>query len=235
MAAVALVLSGTGPLRAATREPDRYTRLIARADAVALGRVLDAGVREVRVPGERDLASQYVGARVAIDRWLVGPDTAGTIEVQLGGSGWHAQQLQASAQDPQSRVILYLRYYDRNGVDEWCFVGDPVWPDGKRGRAGYEILPLEVASKRVPVILAEARRTSPESLAVRAELAVIGSLEFPEDGPGMTCHIDRILFGRPPDSVLNVVSEHSGDFRRGRALLLLRARRDSTWELLEGG
>lgn len=213
-----------------TRDP--YSRIIARADAIVLGRVLEAGIREVPDSGsDGQVATQRGFARIAVQRWILGSDTDSTLDLTLSPYGGSLETLRRAASQSARSVILYLGH----SRGEWWVVREIVRIPG-RPTEGIEVLSAEEAVERVAGILQEAGASSPDSLAARADLGVVCSLShFSENPPGMVCHVEQVIFGTLPDSVLTVVTRTPGDLRRGRAVLLLAARSDSTWELLDDG
>lgn len=218
-------------VRAQTPPPftDPYARIIARADAVVLGRVLEAGVREVPDDAQGDT---YRGvARIAVERWLVGPDTNRTIEVRLSPYDTFLKALGHSAQDSDRRVLLYLVRAD----GRWSLVRE-VTQLAARPSVGIEILSTSEALARIPAISRVAEAASPDSLAAHADLVVVGMLgRLRHDPPARPCRVERIISGAFADTVLDVTTENPHDLRRGRALLLLVAGPGGSWQVLNNG
>ncbi len=232
-AITALFLSPSAAAQAqASSARDPFARIIARSDAVILGRVLDAGNREIPEPGSNGHAvTSQAFARIAVDRWIVGPDTDSTVDVRFGSATWSAEALRQQIAQPDRRVILYLL----RSRGEWWLVREAFWTAGNSAE-GVEAVSANEAPKRMLAILQEAAASSLDSLAAHADLAVVGSLDrFIDNPPGMICRVDRVVFGTARDSVLTVVTQNPGVFRRGSALLLLSARSDSTWAVLNDG
>jgi hypothetical protein len=236
LAIATLLLSSAAAAQAQPSPPtrDSYARIIARADAVVLGRVLEVGIREVPDhPGSdgRQLVTRQAFARIAVQRWILGPDTDPTLEVRLDPYGSQAEVLLQEASQSARLVILYLV----RSRGEWWLVREVTRRPGKP-LEGIEALLSGEALNRIPAILHEAAASSPDSLAARADLAVVCSLDrLTDDPPGIICLVERVVFGTPTDSVLTVVTQTPGDLGRGEALLLLAARPDSKWEVLDDG
>ena len=216
------------PLLTAGAQPqppnnDPYARMIDRADAVVLGRVMEAGARTDRF--ERALA------QIAVERWIVGPDTTQTLEVTLSPYDTFLDDLRASESQSDQRVILYLVRYQ----GKWWLVREPIAvPDHPSN--GIELLSASQAIDRIPAIRREADASSLDSLAAQADLAVVGSLvRFLHDPSRMICRLERVLSGATTDSTLTVSSQTLMDLHRGRALLLLAADSLGTWKVLHDG
>jgi hypothetical protein len=211
---------------------DSYARIIARADAVVLGRVLEAGIHEVPDPGSSGEVVTLRGfAKIAVERWILGPDTASTLDVRLSPDDRPVAALQGEASASARRVILYLL---RSGGEWWLVRDIAAGPDNPA--QGIEVLSPDEALQRIPAILQAAAACSLDSLAARADLAAICLLSsFISDPPGMVCRVERVVAGTSTDTVLVVVTPTPVRLHRGRALLLLAARPDSHWEVLDDG
>src|SRR5262249_25095354 len=73
----------------------------------------------------------------------------------------------------------------------------------------------------------------PATLAAQADVVVVGTFErWTENPSGMACRVERVVSGSVADSELTVVVRAPMDLRLGRALLFLKARPDSLWDLL---
>ncbi len=217
--------------RAQTSPPvgDPFARLIDRADAVVLARVLEAGDRAIPQDGGGVVIRSF--ARIAVEQWIVGPDTARTLEVELASHDPFVEALEKSASQSNRRVVFYLAVY--HGT--WWLARD-VGAGLDRPGTGFEILSTREAIDRVPAIRREAEAASPDSLAARADLVVVGSLgRHTRNSPGVACRVERVIAGTPPDSALTVVTATRHDLHPGRALLLLAARSDGTWKVLHDG
>jgi hypothetical protein len=230
----ALLLSSASAAQAQPSPSAResYSRIIARADAIILGRVLDAGDRDVPVPGTGgQIVTKQGFARIAVQRWIVGPDEDSILDIRSNPGNPAIEMLQREGPQSPHSVILYLL----RSRGTWVIVHD-LAGGSDIPRYGIEVLSLGEALQRVPAILQEATAATPDSMAARADLAAVCSLDrFTDNPPGMIGHVERVLFGTLTDSVLCVVTTTPSDLRRGRALLLLKERPDSTWEVLDDG
>ncbi len=211
---------------------DPFARLIARSDAIVVGRVLEAGSREVPVPGSDGRVVTAEGfARIAVQRWIVGPDRDSTLELAMGSHDRPVGPAWQEAQQPGRSVILYL--LRSRGL--WMIAHEVP---GVRGRPyqGIEFHTSEDALARVPAILREAAISAPDSLAARADLGVVARLEdFTDDPPGMVGRVEQVAFGALPDSFLTIAGAPTDALHRGQALLLLAARPDGRWKVLDDG
>jgi len=207
--------------------------MIDRSDAVVLGRVLDAGYRELPGPevgGQRTIHAQGY-ARIAVEHWILGPDTDEVVEVRLSEEVSPSLFLTDGASHADKRVVVYLCV--SHGI--WGLVRDISAKPGQP-LMGLEVLSPRAALGRIPAIRAAAKATSPESLAVRADVAVVGTFErFTVNPPGMACHVERVVSGMLSSSEITVVMQTPSDMRLGEALLLLERRPDSTWRPLDDG
>jgi hypothetical protein len=211
---------------------DPFARIIDRSDAIVLGRVLDAGFRWTPTPdvnGRGGTPEAY--ARIAVEQWIVGPDTDPIVDVRLGSEVSPSAFLEGRSPQGDKRVIVYLGL----SRGKWWLMGERTYePD--RPAVGLEVLSSGAALRRIPAIRKSVEASSPESLAVRADLAVVGTLErYTDNRLGILCHVERVVSGTPSSSELTVVTQTPGDLRLGKALLLLKRRPDSTWEPLNDG
>jgi hypothetical protein len=215
-----------GRVPANARDP--FARIIDRSDAVVLGRVLDAGFHEIPIPGgDGRLVTSVAYARIAVERWIVGPDTNPIVEVGLGQEVSPSLFLEGRSTQADRRVIVYLV----RSHGKWGVVHERSYELGTTS-VGLEVLPLGAALGRITAIRDAAKASSPESLAVRADLVVVGNLERFTDH-GVICHVERVVAGTSSTSELIVVPRTPGDLRLGKALLFLGRRPDSMWEPLD--
>jgi hypothetical protein len=169
--------------------------------------------------------------RISVERWIVGPDLDAVIEARLGSHLGPAAVLQGHTQDADTRVVVYLkRSYNDN---EWWVMRDEG-ANREQASVGVEFLTLSEVDSRISAIRKEATASAPVALAARADAVVVGSIERFVN-VGAVCHVDSVLSGTVTGSEITLVNQVPGDIRLGKALLLLRARPDSTWELLNDG
>jgi hypothetical protein len=73
-----------------------------------MGRVLGAGLRSIPVPAPNGMVGERSEpyARIAVERWIVGPDTDSVVELRLGQESAPPSSFQAGQAD--KRVIVYL-------------------------------------------------------------------------------------------------------------------------------
>jgi len=241
LAALAMITSVTAfTVTARAQAPssprDAYARIIDRSDAIVLGRVVDAGYHEIPVPTDSSVAlinnravvsQSYV--RISVERWIVGPDSDPVIEVRLGSHLSPTAFLQGHTQETDTRVVVYLM----RSRNEWWVKRD-LGANREQPSVGVEFLTLSEVDSRISAIRKEATASAPVALAARADAVVVGSIERFVN-VGAVCHVDSVLSGTVTGSEITLVNQVAGDVRLGKALLLLRARPDSTWELLNDG
>ena len=227
-----LLLASAAHAQSPSSGRDPYARIIDRSDVVVLGHVLAAGVRGVRDSGSTLPYESPEGfARIAVETWIVGQDTTQMLEMKLGPNDPSLEVLNQLVLSSDRRVILYLV----RAVGRWWMAGEPPGVHG-HPEWGLEVVSASEALTRVPDIRRQATSASPESLAARSDLIVLGSLDRFADNPtGMTCRVERVISGTSVDSVLTVVTDTPHDLRRGKALLLLTANSDGSWKVVGDG
>lgn len=212
---------------ASARTEDPYARFIARAEAVVIARVEQAGdVFVSRGSG----STRVFRARFGVERWVLGSDTARVLQFEMAPFTELAASLRRHP--PGSQVLLYLLYMQ----SRWWIATD-IAHAADEPVAGVESLSDVDAESRVASIQTAAARLSADSLACASDVIVVGVLlESAHTAlPSWRFRVDSTIVGAVADTVVNVATERPLDLRRGRALLMLTHRADGTYEVVHGG